>query len=131
MRRKTPRQKKELSYRKDRRNAYGENDKSSRKSIRQNERVLHRSDRRREYQTLTEAHGAAIADETEAAELKLAATRPRQSPQQWRKWPDQPLGDHIESRLRRRVQQGIDKAVGAEDRLQRIHRRRDGGYDSG
>ena len=42
MARRSPQEKKTLSYAKDRRNDYGENDKSSRKSIRRNKRVPNR-----------------------------------------------------------------------------------------
>ncbi|UGT42762.1 hypothetical protein LTV02_04940 [Nocardia yamanashiensis] len=44
VRRKSPQEKKSLSYAKDRRNDYGENDKSSRRNIRRNKRFPHRAD---------------------------------------------------------------------------------------
>jgi hypothetical protein len=47
MARKSPQVKKALNYAKDRRNDYGENDKSSRKNIRRNKRTPNRADRLR------------------------------------------------------------------------------------
>ncbi|MFD0527546.1 hypothetical protein ACFQ1I_10530 [Kitasatospora arboriphila] len=44
--RRTPREKKRLSYLKDRRNAFGENDKSSRTSIRRRKRAVNSANRR-------------------------------------------------------------------------------------
>ncbi|MFE2009824.1 hypothetical protein [Streptomyces sp. NPDC059491] len=46
MERRTPQEKKRLSYLKDHRNNYGENDKSSRKSIRRNKRFPNSANRR-------------------------------------------------------------------------------------
>ncbi|WP_194828528.1 hypothetical protein [Nocardia sp. XZ_19_231] len=48
VRRRSPQEKKSLSYAKDRRNGYGENDKSSRKNIPRNKRIRNRVDRRRD-----------------------------------------------------------------------------------
>ncbi len=74
MARRRPQEKKTLSYAKDRRNDYGENDRSSRKSIRRNKRVPNRADRHREHQVLAIATGVRILDETvERAEAKLLA----------------------------------------------------------
>jgi hypothetical protein len=44
--RRSPQEKKALSYAKDRRNVYGENDKSSRKNIRRNKRIPNKLRRR-------------------------------------------------------------------------------------
>lgn len=98
MRRLTPQQKKELSYAKDRRNAYGENDKSSRTSIRQRKRMVNRANRRRE-QLFSAATGSPDADTADTAEQRFHAVAPKS----WRKVPDQLLGDHVRTRLTRRA----------------------------
>jgi hypothetical protein len=56
--RRSPPEKKALSYAEDRRNDYGENDKSSRKNIRRNKRTPNRADRHRDHQVLSQAVGA-------------------------------------------------------------------------
>ena len=123
-RRRTPQQKKELSYRKDRRDAYGENDKGSRKSVRRNKRTPVRSDRRREHQVLAEARGPSDEGGAETAESRLSVKRPRRRSQRWRKLPGRPLGHFVENRLLRRIQLGIDDPARAEQRIERVRRRR-------
>jgi hypothetical protein len=112
----TPQEKKRLSYAKDRRNNYGENDKSSRKNIRRNKRAPHRANRRRESTVLEAVKGAPDVVAEEVAEQRLMAKR-RKS---WRKFPDAPLADMVAGRLRRRVRLGIDDGVRADERLWRI-----------
>ena len=53
----SPQEDKALSYARDRRNVYGENDKSSRKNIRRNKRHPNRSDRHRAGQDLAAGTG--------------------------------------------------------------------------
>lgn len=97
MKRKTPQQKKAESYRKDRRNTYGENDKSSRKNIPLNQRLWNRAQRR----LAREAFAAGTVDEEriDAVEARLK----RKRLQAWRKWPDQPLGEVVKAKLARRA----------------------------
>jgi hypothetical protein len=73
--RRSPQEKKRLSYSKDRRNWYGENDKSSRKNIPRSKRIRHRSERHGQQQQLSAALGA--VDESVEAVLaeRLAQTR--------------------------------------------------------
>ncbi|MHC2522796.1 hypothetical protein [Bradyrhizobium diazoefficiens] len=52
---KTPREKKQLSYANDRRNTYGENQKSSRKNIPRSKQLSHQDERRAVRQTLIAA----------------------------------------------------------------------------
>ncbi|MGW5571769.1 hypothetical protein ACWEVD_11265 [Nocardia thailandica] len=94
VRRRTPREKKALSYVKDRRNAYGENDKGSRKGIPLTRSRLHRADRRSDRTALTLATGVLSLDMAERGELRVYATARRRL--SWRKWPDLPLGDYVE-----------------------------------
>lgn len=99
MSRRSPQEKKRLSHARDRRNAYGENDKSSRSSIRRNKRFPQRSNRHRARQDLHSAIGILDPERASLAEAVLLARRPKT----WRKDPDQPLGDHLEAGLTRRI----------------------------
>jgi hypothetical protein len=94
VRRRSPQEKKALSYARDCRNVYGENDKSSRTIIRRNKRFPHRANRRHDGQALTVCLGAPAPDVDEAAEVRIRGWR-RAS---WRKWPDLPLGLVLQSR---------------------------------
>jgi hypothetical protein len=103
MARRSPQEKKALSYAKDRRNDYGENDKSSRKNIRRNKRTPNRADRHREHQVLASATGIRIDEVAEQAEAKLLAKKSMWMTKRWRKHRDAPLAAIVEYRLRRRV----------------------------
>jgi hypothetical protein len=75
--RRSPQEKKALSYAKDRRNAYGENDKSSRRNIPLRKRLVNRANRHAAQQQLREASGAAEAERAESVEERLRDTRPK------------------------------------------------------
>lgn len=94
MKRRSPQEKKALSYAKDRRNVYGENDKSSRKNLPRKRARVHRANRHSAHQVLLEATGAVDADRSEAVEQRLQGRRPRR----FRKWPDLPLGEYLRSK---------------------------------
>ncbi|MFF2087389.1 hypothetical protein ACFVVM_26750 [Nocardia sp. NPDC058176] len=98
--RRSPQEKKALSYAKDRRNVYRENDKSSRKNIPRKKRMLNRVDRHRE-NVLDAARGPVELEMAERYELELLATRSKWA--QWRKLPDAPLGEVLAWRLERRA----------------------------
>jgi hypothetical protein len=99
VRRKTPQEKKQYSYARDRRNVYGENDKSSRKNIPRRKRAPHRANRRRAGQILETIEGAVDEVAEEGAEMRLSSRRPKS----WKKVPDKPLGEIVQNRLERRV----------------------------
>jgi hypothetical protein len=121
MARRSPQEKKALSYAKDRRNGYGENDKSSRKSIRRNKRTPNRADRHREHQVLTAATGRAVTPETaERAETKLLAKKSMWLTKRWRKYRDTTLAATVMYKLRRRARLGIDDPATTEARIERI-----------
>jgi hypothetical protein len=125
--RRSPQEKKALSYAKDRRNDYGENDKSSRKNIRRNKRAPNRADRHREHQTLAAAKGVKIVDDAvEQVEAKLLAKKSMWLTKRWRKYPDAPLGVVIENRLLGRIWLGMDEPSTAQARIERVRRRRRG-----
>jgi hypothetical protein len=122
--RRDPQEKKALSYTRDRRNQFGENDKSSRKSIRRNNRIPNRADRHRERQTLAAAAGPVIALEVaEQAEVRLFARKSMWMTKRWRKWRDAPLAEIVEHKLRRRARTGMEDPAVVEARIERIRRR--------
>ncbi|MGI5182656.1 hypothetical protein ACQEVZ_41020 [Dactylosporangium sp. CA-152071] len=125
MARRSPQEKKALSYAKDRRNDYGENDKSSRKNIRRNKRHPNRADRHRSHQVLAAATGPASATASEAAETKLLAKKSMWLTKRWRKDRDAPLADMLTCQLRRRARLGIDAPSTVEARIDRIRGARD------
>ena len=125
MRRRSPQEKKRLSYARDRRNDYGENDKSSRSAIRLNKRFPHRANRVLVRQDLRAASGILDLDRGSAAESTLLARRSKS----WRKIPDSPLGDHVEAALTRRIsKEDADTSSGPRlakvQAQRRSHRRR-------
>jgi hypothetical protein len=96
-RRRSPQDKKILSYLKDRRNAYGESDKASRKAIPARKAWVNRSYRRsvREV-TRTEADQIdVLTDDVEQVRRKS-----------WKKSPDRTLGEHLNNRWRVRQERG-------------------------
>ncbi|GAA3440758.1 hypothetical protein [Planomonospora venezuelensis] len=119
LRRRSPQEKKRLSYAKDRRNAYGENDKSSRKNIRRNKRAPHRANRHRVRQVLEAAVGAVDEGAEEEVERRLLAKRPKS----WEKSPDAPLGEIVQYTLRRRMTLGTGDSGRDAARLEHVRRR--------
>ncbi|WP_073844414.1 tyrosine-type recombinase/integrase [Amycolatopsis sp. CB00013] len=97
MGRKSPQEKKRLSYAKDRRNDYGANDKSSRKNLPRHKRRVNQANRNRDHQMLTAARGPVDLEHAATAEEDLLKIRPRR----WRKWPDTPLGGIVRGKLDR------------------------------
>ncbi|MFD0273573.1 hypothetical protein ACFVHB_06600 [Kitasatospora sp. NPDC127111] len=116
MARRTPQEKKRLSYLRDRRNDYGENDKSSRKNVPRSRRASHHEVRRAEQlalRKLTLYRGA--VDESE-----VRFGRPRTG--SWRKWADSRLADVVIHHLERRVERGGTAGSQAAARIERIRR---------
>jgi hypothetical protein len=99
MKRRTPQEKKALSYAKDRRNCYGESDKGSRISIRLNKIKPQRAFRRNVNQILQSEAPVVSGQETDAVESKVKGVRRRD----WYKHPDMPLGEYVELKLERRL----------------------------
>ncbi|WP_432863588.1 hypothetical protein [Microbispora rosea] len=118
-RRRSPQEKKALSYAKDRRNNYGENDKSSRKNIARSKKFPHRVNRRNASVVLEAATGVLDEVTGAAAEERLLARRPKS----WKKWSDAPLGEVVQDSLRRRVDLGRDGRESGTARIRRVRRR--------
>jgi len=89
---KNPEEKKQLSLSRDRRNRYGENSKSSRKSIQRGKQRRHMDERRTVSEVLGRLRGDVQEDEATEAELR-AKTRIIDSERRgFKKEPDTPLG---------------------------------------
>lgn len=94
---KTPQEKKQLSYVKDRRNTFGENSKASRKAIPLTKARANRSERHAQDRLLSTAVVSGGVDQLTAVEVGVRSTQPRQ----WRKSPDKPLGEVLAKRAAR------------------------------
>jgi hypothetical protein len=123
--RRSPQEKKHLSYTRDRRNRYGENDKSSRQSIARRKRLRHRASRHHERQLLAAALGP-VGEDT-AALVQERVTRPRHGERgdRWRKVPDQQLGLHVAATLKRRADTGMSAAETEQARIAKVLRNTD------
>ena len=95
----SPDEKKRLSLEKDRRNTYGENDKSSRKNIPRSKARSHRAVRRTADTLLLRV---TREDEAEADALESTIRTPRLQKGKWRKTADTPLGSVLERKRKRR-----------------------------
>ncbi|MEN3537184.1 hypothetical protein AAH991_18865 [Microbispora sp. ZYX-F-249] len=118
-RRRSPQEKKALSYAKDRRNDYGESDKSSRKNIARSKKLPHRANRRNANLVLEAAKGVVDEVAGAAAEERLLTRRPKS----WKKWRDAPLGEIVQDSLRRRMDLGFGGRESGSARIQRVRRR--------
>lgn len=99
MRSRTPQQKKELSYAKDRRNTYGANDKASRKSIPKRKASVNKAYRQEVDSVLRQAENLRNLDETLDIGDKVRSVGRRE----WKKWPDAPLGEVVKEKLQSRA----------------------------
>ena len=95
---KSPQDKKRLSYERDRRNAYGENAKASRKNIPRSKALGIRCVRHEQNQALRGALTAGSEEAALEAELRAKESHPRW----WAKDPDKPLGEVVARKLSRR-----------------------------
>lgn len=103
----TPQDKKARALAHDRRNVYGEHDKSSRTAIRQRKRLANR--------LLRQALRAALVRSTDTAEdAGVDVPRPRG---RWRKLPDSPLGDVLYLRRLHRLMRDLRPRVAADPTL--------------
>lgn len=92
---KNPQEKKRLRLSKDRRNCYGENDKSSRKNIKRNKR-LERKGIRFERRKLGRLQGSGISeDEALNTESFVLSKEKYRKVTGFRKYPERPLSEHI------------------------------------
>ncbi|MFB7591398.1 hypothetical protein [Streptomyces sp. NPDC056169] len=121
MKHKTPQEKKRLSYVRDHRNNYGENDKSSRKNIRRNKRFPNSANRRHAQTALTALLGSPHEVRADAVEERMNGRRPKR----WQKFPDAPLGAIVDGTLQHRARMGTAEAESAAARLRSVRSRFD------
>ncbi|HEX3618526.1 MAG TPA: hypothetical protein VHU61_18415 [Solirubrobacteraceae bacterium] len=96
-RKKTPQEKKQLSYDRDGRNVYGENDKASRKNIPLSKQRAAQAYRTKTKQLLDTVAAGSDPDEAEAR-LRGVRARGDGISTAWRKKPDAPLRSWLKSR---------------------------------
>jgi len=94
-RQRTPQEKKQLSYERDRRNCYGESPHAARKSIPLRKALRNRADRHYQDQQLNLPPHAADYDLGDAVESRIY----HQAPDEWRKHPDAPLKEVLSRKL--------------------------------
>lgn len=90
---KSPQEKKKASLDHDRRNVYGENDKSSRKNIPRSKQMSHAAERRATQQPLVKLRGEIDEDHAVQAELECYSRSKAKRRAGFRKNPDRPLRD--------------------------------------
>lgn len=100
----SPQEKKALSYANDRRNAYGENDKASRKAIPARKAGESRKVRRKARQSV------GVLDHIDEVTAEVVESSLRHDLERvggWTKSPDAPLADFIDLQARRRSWRGL------------------------
>ena len=118
---KTLQDKKRLSYEHDRRNTYGENQKSSRKNIPRSKQLSHQDERRSVRQALIAAQGDItedVADEAQSQALQKGSIKKLNA---FRKSADRPLGksSSVDCAGRRAEMIIIRKRIGAGEAIGR------------
>ena len=116
MKRLDPQQKKALSYKRDRRNDYGQNDKASRRLIPLRKRKVARAYRKLANQELPKNLLALEPDEADEIDARVRTARPRIW---WRKTPDIPLGDFIAQQRKAAAARHGRKRSNREERMRR------------
>jgi hypothetical protein len=111
---KSPPEKKALSYARDRRNAYGENSKSSRKSVATRKALVNRANR-----AIARTALATAKWDAEGAESKLLRKRRKR----WAKAPNEPLASAVVHKLERRRRLKIDAPQVSRSKVARVARK--------
>jgi hypothetical protein len=108
MKQRSPQEKKSLSYAKDCRNTYGENDKSSRKNIPLKKARINRAYRKKVNTVLQQVNGEIDLEKADLVE-NVATSIKRDN---WKKSPDMPLGKLVAGQLEhRKTQAGNGKTA--------------------
>ena len=95
MKKRTPQEKKRLSYLKDTRNNYGENDKASRKTIPFRKALVNRTYRKAVNQVMK---NLTIISEIEIEKTSNKTKEVRRK--NWKKHPDKPLGIYLKDKAK-------------------------------
>ena len=106
--RRSPAEKKALSYAKDRRNSFGENDKASRKAIPARKAAENRKVRRNSAQILG---NVSKLDEEAADTVESSLRHDTKRVGGWKKAPDMPLGEIVEHAKSARAQRAGRKIL--------------------
>lgn len=110
--RKSPQEKKDLSYTRDRRNVYGENDKSSRKNIPLRKAKQNRAFRKKANEAIKQAVGADF-EQLEAIKNEVLGIKKGD----WKKYPDAPLGEVVRKKIEdRETNAGKGKTLRKKER---------------
>ena len=120
MKRRTPQEKKELSYERDRRNCYGESPHAARKSIPLRKAVRNRANRHLQNQPLN-ITGCSVSEEL--ADY-LESQIHHHSPARWEKHPDAPLKEIV---ARKREEREIMQTQGGRNALRTFSKPEEGG----
>jgi hypothetical protein len=118
---KSPREKKTLSLKKDRRNIFGENSKASRKAIPRRKQLNHMGERRAVSQILSHLRESAEEKDANEADFLAKTTLVERKHKAFKKSPDSPLGVVLEKKLAKRREQsqgGRTHGVPCDTRLQ-------------
>jgi hypothetical protein len=100
---KIPQEKKRQSYEHDRRNTYGENQKSSRKNIPRSKQLSHQDERRSVRQALIAAQGGVASEVADEAQSQALVKGRMKKLKGFRKSPDRPLAEVVKRRLRKQM----------------------------
>jgi hypothetical protein len=93
---KSPQEKKQTSLKRDRRNTYGENSKSSRKNIPRSKQMSHMKERRVAADILNNLRGAIDESDADVAEAAARIRLKQNRRDSFQKQPDTPLGVVLE-----------------------------------
>ena len=99
VKKRTPQEKKKLSYERDRRNVYGRSPHASRKAIPLHKALRNRANRHHENQQVGYQGPVPDADLTDKLESLLL----KRAPKEWEKYPDAPLGKVIAKKSKDRA----------------------------
>jgi hypothetical protein len=96
---KSPKEKKALSLKKDRRNTYGENPAASRKGIRSGKQRSHMGERRAVGQILSHLRESAGKSDADEADVRARTKLVERKHKAFKKSPDSPLGVVVKRKL--------------------------------
>ena len=110
---KSPREKKTLSLKRDRRNTFGENSKASRKAIPRRKQLSHMGERRVVSQILSHLREGAEERDANEADFLAKTTIIERKHKAFKKSPDSPLGVVSKKKLAKRTEQSHPSAPDA------------------
>jgi hypothetical protein len=101
---KSPKQKKEISLQRDRRNVYGESKSASRKGIRRGKQRSHMEQRRAVNEELRSLRVGSTEADGDVAEARLKDRAVVLKRASFKKRPDAPLGEVVQKKLKERAE---------------------------